>query len=178
MNSPQTSPQSPICCKCVKRLTRDKCKQVSFTHRPVGHAINIAKLTHKKSYEQISCLSIEKTDEVENFLTSPAESPQISWFEISNSVFPHLGVSEKVVEREMKKSSYIRRVASSKPPLSPENLRTRYEFAWISSTGRKRIGCKFSRQMKAGWPMEGTLNVGSQEMSVLPSNNFLLKFLP
>lgn len=91
------------------------------------------------------------------------------YFEIFNTVFPHLGVSEKGIEWEIKKRDYARQIAASKLPLSPENLRKRYELN--RNFFHQNIGCENSGQMKAGWPFVGTLDVGSQESLVLPSNS-------
>ncbi|RKF64439.1 hypothetical protein OnM2_018090 [Erysiphe neolycopersici] len=132
MNQPQTPPQSPRPQKYAKRLTRDKrlqvrtlaqegltynviAKRLDITHRQVQYAMNTAKLTPKKSSGRNSSLTSAQMDELENFITSSAEGRQMSYFEISNLVFPHLGVSEKVIEREMKKRSYTRRLVESMP---------------------------------------------------------------
>lgn len=65
---------------------------------------------------------------MEAHITSSPEGRHMPYFEVANLVFPHFGVSEKFIEREMKKRSYTRRIADLKLPLDPENLRKRYEF--------------------------------------------------
>ncbi|KAI0999855.1 hypothetical protein K3495_g8343 [Podosphaera aphanis] len=86
------------------------------------------KLTPKKSSGRNPLLSSPKIDEVEAYITSSQEGRQMLYFEVANVVFPHFGVSEKVFEREIKKRGYTRRIAASKPPLSPENLRKLDDF--------------------------------------------------
>ena len=43
-------------------------------------------------------------------------------------LFSRTLVSVRVIEREMKKRGYTRRIAASEPPLSPENVRKRDDF--------------------------------------------------
>ena len=103
-------------------------ERLEITHRQVRYAMNTTKLTPKKSSGRNPLLSSAQIDEVETYITSSQEGRQMPYFEVANVVFPHFGVSEKVIEREMKKRGYTRRIAASKPPLSPENLRKRYDF--------------------------------------------------
>ncbi|KAI1000779.1 hypothetical protein K3495_g7417 [Podosphaera aphanis] len=140
MNPPQTPPQSPLSPKYAPRLTRDKRLQVrtlareglsykmiaerlEITHRQVRYAMNTTKLTPKKSSRRNPLLSSAQVDEVGAYITSSREGRQMPYFEVANVVFPHFGGSEKLIEREMKKRGYTRKIAASKPPLSPENLR-------------------------------------------------------
>ena len=103
-------------------------ERLEITHRQVRYPMNNTKLTPKKSSGRNPSLSSAQVDEVEAYITSSQEGRQMPHFEVANVVFPHFGVSEKVFEREMKKRGYTRRIAASKPPLSPENLRKRYDF--------------------------------------------------
>ncbi len=103
-------------------------ERLEITHRQVRYAMNTTKLTPKKSSGRNPLLSSAQIDEVEAYITSSQEGRQMPYFEVANVVFPHFGVSEKVIEREMKKRGYTRRIAASKPPFSPENLRKRYDF--------------------------------------------------
>ena len=100
-------------------------ERLEITHRQVRYAMNTTKLTPQKSSGWNSLLSSEQIAEVEAYLTSSQEDRLMPYFEVVNVVFPHFCVSEKVIEREMKKRVYTRRIAASKPPLSPENLRKR-----------------------------------------------------
>ncbi|KAI0997634.1 hypothetical protein K3495_g10554 [Podosphaera aphanis] len=132
--------KTPISPKYAPRSTRDKRLQVrtlareglsfkmiaerlEITHRQVRYAMNTTKLTPKKSSGRNPSLSSAQIDEVEAYITSSQEGRQMPYFKVANVVFPHFGVSERVIEREMKKRGYTRRIAASKPPLSLENLR-------------------------------------------------------
>ncbi|KAI1003685.1 hypothetical protein K3495_g4523 [Podosphaera aphanis] len=103
-------------------------ERLEITHIQVRFALNTTKLTPKKSSGRNPLLSSPKIDEVEAYITSSQEGRQMLYFEVANFVFLHFGVSEKLIEREMKKRGYTRRIAASKSPLVPENLRKRYDF--------------------------------------------------
>ncbi|KAI1005491.1 hypothetical protein K3495_g2728 [Podosphaera aphanis] len=103
-------------------------ERLEITHSQVRYALNPSKLTPKKSSGRNPLLSSAQIDEVEAYIIFSQEGRQMPYFEVANVVFPHFGVSEKVIEREMKKRGYTRRIAASKPLLSPEILRKRYDF--------------------------------------------------
>lgn len=95
----------------------------------VRHTFNTVNLSPQKPKGRPPVLSSNQVDEIEAFVRSSFESREMSYFQLAYVVFPHLGVSEKVIRREMMKRGYARRVAAAKPPLSPENKRKRFEFA-------------------------------------------------
>ncbi|KAI0997055.1 hypothetical protein K3495_g11132 [Podosphaera aphanis] len=103
-------------------------ERLEITHRQVRYAMNTTKLTPKISSGRNPSLSSAQIDEVEAYITSSQGGRQMPYFEVANFVFPHFGVSEKVIEREMKNRGYTRRNTASKPPLSPENLRKLDDF--------------------------------------------------
>ncbi|KAI0999250.1 hypothetical protein K3495_g8947 [Podosphaera aphanis] len=88
-----------------------------------------ADLSPKNSTGRPPVLSNSQVDEIETFVFSSPENRQMSYLRLANFVFRHFGVSEKVIRREMKKRGYTRQVAAAKPPLSPENMRKRFQFA-------------------------------------------------
>ncbi|KAI1004597.1 hypothetical protein K3495_g3620 [Podosphaera aphanis] len=133
MNPPQTPPQSPISPKYAPRLTRDERFQ-SSGRNPLLRSAQIV--------------------EEEAYITSSQGGRQMPYFEVVNVVFPHFGVSEKVIERKMKKRGYTRRIAASKPPLSPENLRKPYDFV------RNHLHWEKEDWMRVLWTDESWVNDG------------------
>ena len=103
-------------------------ERLEITHRQVRYAVNTTKLTPQKSSGRNPLVSSAQIAEVEAYITFSQEGRLMHYFEVANVVFPHFGVIEKVIEREMKKRGYTRRIAASKPLLSPENLRKLYDF--------------------------------------------------
>ncbi|KAI1001599.1 hypothetical protein K3495_g6598 [Podosphaera aphanis] len=81
-------------------------ERLEITHGQVRYAMNTTKLTPKKSSGRNPLLNSPKIDEVEAYITSSQEGHQMLYFEVANVVFPHSGVSEKVIEREMKNRGY------------------------------------------------------------------------
>ncbi|KAI0999002.1 hypothetical protein K3495_g9194 [Podosphaera aphanis] len=145
MNSPQT-PSRPSRRQYPQRLTRDQRVQVStlanegysrreisqilvIRYRQVCYTLENADLSPKNSTGRTPVLSKSQVDEIESFVCSSPENRQMSYLQLANFVFRHFGVSEKVIRREMKKRGYTRQVAAAKPPLSPENMRKRFQFA-------------------------------------------------
>ena len=53
----------------------------------------------------------------------------MSWFELAHGPFRDFGVSERVIQNELKKGGYGRHPALKKPPLSEEVKRKRREWA-------------------------------------------------
>lgn len=104
-------------------------QNLAISYRQVCYTLENADLSPKNSTGRPPVLSKSQVDEIESFVCSSPENRQISYLQLANFVFRHFGVSEKVIRREMKKRGYTRQVAAAKPPLSPENMRKRFQFA-------------------------------------------------
>ncbi|KAI0997064.1 hypothetical protein K3495_g11122 [Podosphaera aphanis] len=66
---------------------------------------------------------------IEAFITSSSEGRRMSWFELVHGPFRDFGVSERVIQHELKKGSYGYHPALKKPPLLEEVKRKRREWA-------------------------------------------------
>ncbi|KAI0993122.1 hypothetical protein K3495_g15061 [Podosphaera aphanis] len=145
MNSPQT-PSRPSRRQYSQRLSRDQRVQVrtlanedysrrkisqnlAISYRQVCYTLENADLSPKNSAGRPPVLSKSQIDEIESLVYSSPENRQMSYSQLANFVFRRFGVSQKVTRREMKKRGYTRQAAAAKTPLSPENMRRRFQFA-------------------------------------------------
>lgn len=103
-------------------------ERLSITIAQARHSLNANDLTPVKCLGLPPILSTAQFDELEAFVCSSSENHQMSFFELANRIFPHFGVSERVIARELRKREYSRQVACPKPALSQETSRKRYEF--------------------------------------------------
>ncbi|KAI0997343.1 hypothetical protein K3495_g10842, partial [Podosphaera aphanis] len=74
-------------------------------------------------------LSSEDVDKIEEFIKESPENRQMTYFELANGPFKHLGVSERVINNELEKRGFKRYAALNKPTTSPEIRRKRREWA-------------------------------------------------
>ncbi|KAI0995295.1 hypothetical protein K3495_g12886 [Podosphaera aphanis] len=74
-------------------------------------------------------LSSEDVDKIEEFIKESPENRQLTYFELANGPFKHLGVSERVIKSELEKRGLKRYTALNKPTASPEIRRKRREWA-------------------------------------------------
>ncbi|KAI0994494.1 hypothetical protein K3495_g13688 [Podosphaera aphanis] len=136
---PSTSPQSHARSRAknwtkeqrfeVRALAREGysyekiARRLQVTYHQAHYAAKSVHLSPKKSSGRPLVLSSEQVDETEAFVISSPEHRQLTYFELAYTHFSHFGVSEKVIQREMSRRGYARRIPASKQPLSAENKR-------------------------------------------------------
>ena len=123
-------------------------ERLSITIAQVRHSLNANDLTPVKCLGRPPILSNAQVHELEAFVCSSSENRQMSFFELAHRMFPHFGVSERVIARGLKKRRYSRQVVSPKPALSQEIRRKRYEFC------RDHLDWTKQQWMKALWTDE------------------------
>lgn len=102
---------------------------LQISRKQVGHSLRRGSVTPKKARGRISSLSSEEVDKIEEFVKSSLENRQMTYFELAHGEFKHLGVSERVIKKELEKRGYNRHPAIEKPIISPEIKRKRKEWA-------------------------------------------------
>ena len=102
---------------------------LQISRKQVGHSLRRGSVTPKEARGQISSLSSEEVDKVEEFVKSSLENRQMTYFELLHGEFKHLGVSERMIKKELEKKGYNRHLAIEKPIISPKIKRERKECA-------------------------------------------------
>ncbi|KAI0993320.1 hypothetical protein K3495_g14863 [Podosphaera aphanis] len=136
MNQTQPVTSSPV----SNRLNRDQRLQIKMLHesgmnqteivdqlgvtrRQVRYTLSVPYLQPKKAPGRFPTISHEDVDKIEDFITASPEGRRMSWLELASGPFQHLGVSEFVIQNELKKRGYGRRPSFKKPFLSEVNRR-------------------------------------------------------
>ncbi|KAI1005763.1 hypothetical protein K3495_g2453 [Podosphaera aphanis] len=179
MDQPQKPPSAPS----SKRSIRDPCIQVKVLHnagmnqsniaaqlnisrKQVGYSLCRGLVTSKKVRCRTPSPSSEDVDEIQKIVKESPENRQMTYFELANGPFKHLGVSERVIKSELKKRSFKRHPALNKPTTSPEIRRKRREWAGAQLIGPLSNGCPPFGQMKLGQQMATIRDAGLPERLV------------
>ncbi|KAI0996483.1 hypothetical protein K3495_g11699 [Podosphaera aphanis] len=142
MDQPQIPPSTPS----SERLSRDQCIKIKALHdaginqskiaaplnisrKQVGYSLRRGSVTPKKARGRSPSLSSEDVHKIEEFIKESPENRQMTYFELANGPFKHLGVSERVIKSELEKGGFKRYTALNKPTTSPEIRRKRREWA-------------------------------------------------
>ena len=70
-------------------------------------------MTPKKARGRSPSLSSEDVDKFEEFIKESPENRQMTYFELANGPFKHLGVSERVIKSELEKRGFKRYIAQN-----------------------------------------------------------------
>ncbi|KAI0999112.1 hypothetical protein K3495_g9084 [Podosphaera aphanis] len=141
MDQPQIPPSTPS----FKRLSRDQyikikalhdaginqsriAAQLNISRKQVGYSLRRGSVTPKKARGPSPSLSSEDVDKIEEFIKESPENRQMTYFELANGPFKHLGVREGVIKSELEKRGFKRYTALNKPTASPEIRRKRREW--------------------------------------------------
>ena len=89
--------------------------QLGVTRRQVRYTLSVPYLEPKKAPGWLPTLSHEDVDKIEDFITASPEGRRMSWLELASGPFHHVGVSEFVIQNELKKKGYRRRPSFRKP---------------------------------------------------------------
>ncbi|KAI0993337.1 hypothetical protein K3495_g14847 [Podosphaera aphanis] len=103
--------------------------QLGLTVRQVEYTLSLPYLEPKKAPGRAPTLFSGDVDQIEIFITSSSQGRRMSWLEFAAGPFRYLGVSERVLQNELKNRGYARHPALKKPPLSEVNKRKRLEWA-------------------------------------------------
>ncbi|KAI1001755.1 hypothetical protein K3495_g6448 [Podosphaera aphanis] len=142
MDQPHIPPSTPS----SKRLSRDQCIKIKALHddginqskiaaqldisrKQVGYSLRRGSVTSKKARGRSPSLSSDDVDKIEEFIKESPENRQMTYFELANGPFKHLGMSERVIKSELEKRGFKRYTALNKPTKSPEIRRKRREWA-------------------------------------------------
>ncbi|KAI1005312.1 hypothetical protein K3495_g2900 [Podosphaera aphanis] len=77
--------------------------QLGVTRRQVRYTLSVPYLEPKKAPGRLPTLSHEDVDKIEDFITASPEGRRMSWLELASGPFQYLGVSEFVIQNELKK---------------------------------------------------------------------------
>ena len=97
--------------------------------RQVGYALLRGNVTPKKTKGRSPILSSEEVDQIENFVKSSPINRRMTYLELAAGPFRHLGVSEKVIQSELRKRGYRRHPTHKNPPVTEQINRVRKEWA-------------------------------------------------
>ncbi|KAI0994102.1 hypothetical protein K3495_g14081 [Podosphaera aphanis] len=103
--------------------------QLNISRKQVGYSLRRGSVTSKKARGRSPSLSSEDIDKIEEFIKESPENRQMTYFELANGPFNHLGVSERVIKSELEKRGFKRYTALNKPTTSPEIRRKQREWA-------------------------------------------------
>ena len=95
-------------------------KELGISRNQVRYIRCTPYIEPKKATGRPRTLSSSEVAQIEAFITSSSEGRRMSWFELAHGPFRDLGVSERVIQNELKKRGYVRLPALKKPPLSEE----------------------------------------------------------
>ncbi|KAI0998068.1 hypothetical protein K3495_g10121 [Podosphaera aphanis] len=122
--------------------------QLNISRKQVGYSLRRRSVTPKKARGRSPSLSSEDVDKIEEFIKESPENRQMTYFELANGPFKHLGVSERVIKSELEKRGFKRYTALNKPTTSPEIRRKRREWA------KARIDWTLEQWMSILWSDE------------------------
>ncbi|POS84576.1 hypothetical protein EPUL_002798 [Erysiphe pulchra] len=142
MNSSQISPSTSQ----KKHLSRDQslliyglrdagkshdeiASQLKISLCQVGHALRRGKVTPRKRNGRLPIFSSDDVDEIENFVRSSLMNRKMTYLELATGPFRYLGVSERIIQSELRKRGYRRHPAHKKPPVSEQTKTIRKEWA-------------------------------------------------
>lgn len=97
--------------------------------RQVGYALLRGNVTPKKRKGRSPILSSEDVDQIENFVKLSPINRRMTYLELAAGPFRNLGVSEKVIQSELRKRGYRRHPTHKKPPVTEQIKRVRKEWA-------------------------------------------------
>ena len=80
---------------------------LQISRKQVGHSLRRGSVTPKKARVRVPSLSSEEVDKVQEFVKSSPENRQMSYFELAYGKLKHLGVSERVIKKELGKGVTI-----------------------------------------------------------------------
>ena len=95
--------------------------QLGVTSRQLRYTLSVPYLEPKKAPGRAPTLSSEDMDKIEDFITASPEGRPMSWSELASGPFQNLGVSEFVIQIELKKRGYGRLPSYKKPFLTEVN---------------------------------------------------------
>ena len=102
--------------------------QLGVTRRQVRYTLSVPYLEPKEAPSRVPTLSSEDVDKIEDFITASPEGRRMSWPELASGPFQLLGVSEFMIQNELKKRGYGRLPSYKKPLLTEVNRRKRFEW--------------------------------------------------
>ncbi|KAI1003334.1 hypothetical protein K3495_g4873 [Podosphaera aphanis] len=103
--------------------------QLIISRKQVGYSLRRGSATPKKARGRTPLLSSEDVDKIEEFFKESPENSQMTYFELANGPFKHLGMSESVIKSELEKRGFKRHPALNKPITSPKIRREQREWA-------------------------------------------------
>ncbi|KAI0993487.1 hypothetical protein K3495_g14697 [Podosphaera aphanis] len=92
-------------------------KQLGLTRNQVRYTLCTPYIEPKKAVGRPPTLSSSDVVRIEAFITSSSEGRRMSWFELAHGPFRDFGVSERVIQYELKKRGL--RTSSSTEKASP-----------------------------------------------------------
>ncbi|KAI1006884.1 hypothetical protein K3495_g1335 [Podosphaera aphanis] len=171
--------------------------QLGVIRRQVRYTLSVPYLEPKKAPGRLPTLSHEDVDKIEDFITASPEGREMSWLELASGPFQHLGVSEFLIQNELKKRGYGRRPSFKKPFLSEVNRRKRLEWAearkdWMNIlwTGETRVTggrhkrdlvtrkIKIGEEVDINWTEQGASLFWEKEWGTIASDTYSQKIVP
>ncbi|VDB85684.1 Bgt-51624 [Blumeria graminis f. sp. tritici] len=74
-------------------------------------------------------LKADDVDQIISYVESSPGNRRKTFLELDSGPFRNLGVSERVIQREIQKKEYQQHVARLKPPVSQKTMKTSREWA-------------------------------------------------
>lgn len=143
MNPPQTPPSTSR----FKQLTRDQnilvhglheagrnqtqiATQLGISRGQVSYSLRRGTVSPKKRKGPSSVLKADDVNQIISYIESSSENSRKTFLELAAGPFRYLGVSERVIQKELRKRGYRRHLAQIKPQGSSKTTTAHRE--WIT----------------------------------------------
>ncbi|VDB88120.1 Bgt-50615 [Blumeria graminis f. sp. tritici] len=103
--------------------------QLGISQGQVNYSLRCGAVSPKKRKRKSSRLKADDVDQIISYFESSPGNRCKTFLELASGPFRHLGVSEQVIQRELKKTGYQRHMARLKPPVSQKTMKIRREWA-------------------------------------------------
>ena len=103
--------------------------QLGISRGQVSYSLRRGNISPKKKRGPLPMLSTEEVDRIITFIESSPKNRRLTYLELASDPFNYLGVSERVIQKELKKRGCLRHLAHAKPPGSESTWRMLKEWA-------------------------------------------------
>ena len=103
--------------------------QLGISRGQVSYSLRRGNISPKKKRGRLPKLSTEEVDGIITLIESSHENRRLTYLELASGPLKYLGISERVIQKELKKRGYRRHPAHAKPPVSKSTRRMRKEWA-------------------------------------------------
>ena len=102
--------------------------QLGVSRGQVSYSLRHGTVSPKKKKGPSPTRKVDDDNQIISYIESSPENHRKTFLELASGSFRYLGVSERVIQKELRKRRYRRHPAHSKPPASQKTITTGREW--------------------------------------------------